>query len=78
MPTFHELQAQRQALQDELDELEEAADSLADKLRGGITIDADELAAHHEQFAWLQRQRAGLLVVLGETERGLLALDADD
>ena len=77
MATFHELQTQQRALLDDLDELEEATDALAERLRGFAETDADEFADHHDRLAWLQRQRAGLLVVLSETERGLLAFDND-
>ncbi len=78
MATFHELQTQQRALLDDLDELEEATDALAARLRGFVETDADEFADHHDRLAWLQRQRAGLLVVLSETERGLLAFDNDN
>lgn len=78
MATFHELQTQQRALLDDLDELEEATDALAGMLRGFVETDTDEFADHHERLAWLQRQRAGLLVVLNETERSLLAFDASD
>lgn len=78
MATFHELQTQQRALLDDLDELEEASDALAEMLRGFTETDADEFADHHERLAWLQRQRAGVLVVLSETERELLAFDASD
>lgn len=77
MATFHELQTQQRALLDDLDELEEATDALTERLRGFAEKDTDEFADHHERLAWLQRQRAGLLVVLSETERGLLAFDND-
>lgn len=77
MATFHELQTQQRALLDDLDELEEATDALTERLRGFAETDTDEFVEHHERLAWLQRQRAGLLVVLSETERGLLAFDND-
>lgn len=77
MATFHELQTQQRALLDDLDELEEATDALAARLRGCAETDTDEFTDHHDRLAWLQRQRAGLLVVLSETERGLLAFDND-
>jgi chromosome segregation ATPase len=76
MATFHELQTQQRALLDDLDELEEATDALAERLRGLVETDTDECTDHQEQLAWLQRQRAGLLVVLSETERALLMFDA--
>lgn len=76
MATFHELQTQRRALLEDLDELEEATDVLAEQLHSSAETDTDEFADHQERLAWLQRQRAGLLVVLSETERGLLAFDA--
>lgn len=79
MTTFHELQTQRRTLLDDLEDLEEATDALVERLRGftETETDSDEFIAHQEQLAWLQRQRAGLLVVLNETERGLLAFDSD-
>ncbi|CDH45993.1 hypothetical protein [Candidatus Contendibacter odensensis] len=76
MATFHELQTQQRALLDNLDELEEATDALTERLHG--FADTDEFTNHQEQLAWLHRQRAGLLVVLSETERSLLTFDVRD
>lgn len=75
MTTFIELQIQQRTFLDDLDELETALSLLVEKSSSGVKMDADEYADHQEQLAWLHRQRAGLLVVLSETERGLLAFD---
>ena len=74
MMTFIELQIQQRTLLDDLDELETAVSLLVEK-SNGLEMDEDEAADHQQQLAWLNRQHAGLLVVLSETERGLLAFD---
>lgn len=78
MATFHDLRIRRRELLDDLDELETSVAELTVVLRESVAIDADELTDHHQQLAWLHRQRAGLLVVLSETERALLEFGADD
>jgi hypothetical protein len=78
MTTFVELQIQQRTLLDDLEELETAVSLLVEKSSNGLEMDDDESADHQEQLAWLHRQRAGLLVVLSETERGLLAFDDSD
>lgn len=78
MVTFHDLRIRRRELLDDLDELETSVAELTVVLSETTTIDADELADHRERLAWLHRQRAGLLVVLSETERVLLEFGADD
>lgn len=78
MTTFHQLRIQRRELLDDLDELEVSVAELTVVLSEVIAIDADELTDHHQRLAWLDRQRAGLLVVLSETERALLEFGADD
>lgn len=71
---FHTLRSQQRDLLDELDELEEAVMELTALLEN--TVEDDEaFADRHERLAWLHRQRAGVMVVLGETERALLAFD---
>jgi chromosome segregation ATPase len=77
MATFHELQNRRQDLLNDLDELEEAAAELTTALTAPDPDDEETLDKQRQHLAWLDRQRAGLLVVLSETERALLAFDAD-
>lgn len=77
MATFHELQNRRQDLLNDLDELEEAAAELTTALTAPDLGDEETLDKQRQHLAWLDRQRAGLLVVLSETERALLAFDAD-
>jgi hypothetical protein len=68
-----ELRIRRRDLGDELDDLAEVIAELTAGLRDGEP-DADEHAERRERLAWLSRQQAGVLAVLGETERALLAL----
>jgi hypothetical protein len=77
MATFHDLRIRRRELLDDLDELEASVVELTVVLSESVAVDTDELTDHHERLAWLHRQRAGLLVVLSETERALLEFDAD-
>lgn len=77
MAIIHDLYIQRRALLDELDEIEEAVVALAETLRGFTGADDDEFADQRDQLARLRRQHAGVLVVLNETERALLASGAD-
>lgn len=70
---FPALQIRRQELLDELDELEEAVTELIVWLRDAVEVEADALAERQERLAWLYRQQAGVLAVLSETERALLA-----
>lgn len=70
--TPYHLHAQRQELLNQLDELEAsttmmAAPAVADMLE--MEEDNDPQA----RLAWLERQRIGVLVLLNETERKLLA-----
>lgn len=78
MTTFHQLRIQRRELLDDLDELEISVAELTVVLSESVAIDTDELTDHHQRLAWLHRQRAGLLVVLSETERALLAFGASE
>jgi hypothetical protein len=71
---FHALRSQQRDLLDELDELEEAVMELTAVLENTVEDD-EEFTDRHERLAWLHRQRAGVMVVLGETERALLAFD---
>lgn len=71
--SFPVLQIRRQELLDELDELEEAVTELIVWLRDAVEVEADALAERQERLAWLYRQQAGVLAVLSETERALLA-----
>jgi hypothetical protein len=68
-----ELQIRRRDLGNEWDELAEVIAELTTGLRDAEP-DADDLAERQERLAWLSRQQTGVLVVLGETERALLAL----
>lgn len=77
MATFQELQTQQQDLLNDLDELEEAVAELTAALAVPDPDDEDMQAKQRQHLAWLERQRAGLLVVLSETERTLLQLDSD-
>jgi hypothetical protein len=77
MATFHDLRIRRRELLDDLDELEASVMELTVVLSESVAVDTNELTDHHERLAWLHRQRAGLLVVLSETERALLEFDAD-
>ena len=77
MTTFIKLQIQQRMLLDDLEELEMAVSLLVEKSNNGLEMDEDEATDHQQQLAWLNRQRAGLLVVLSETERGLMAFDHD-
>ena len=68
---IHALRIRQQELLDELDDLEQAVNELA-----ALAMDpeeSDENEARRERLAWLSRQQAGVLVVLSETERALLA-----
>ena len=80
MATFHELQTQQRIALDDLGELEAAVEALIETLHNlnETEADNDDIAEHHDRLAWLHRQRAGLLVVLSETERALLAADSRD
>lgn len=84
MASFQELQRQRRDLLNELEELEEAVAELIDTpattvIAGeGDKDDDDQAEKRNRHLAWLERQRAGLLVVLNETERALLRLDEPD
>jgi hypothetical protein len=74
MAIFHELRSQERELLEQLDELEEAVVELTALLKNAVKDDED-YDDQHERLAWLHRQHAGVLVVLGETERALLAFD---
>ena len=78
MTTFHQLRIQRRELLDDLEELDVSVAELTVVLSESVAIDTDELADYHQRLAWLHRQRAGLLVVLNETERALLAFDESE
>lgn len=75
MAIFHELRSQQRELLDQLDELEEAVAELTALLESAAEGDDEDFDDRHERLAWLHRQHAGVLVVLGETERALLAFD---
>lgn len=68
-----ELRTRRRDLGDELDDLAEVIAELTAGLRDAEP-DADDLAERRERLAWLHRRQAGVLAVLGETERALLVL----
>lgn len=75
MPTFHDLRAQRRALLNDLETLETDITAQTAMLNAASTsaISGDP----DDHLAWLQRQRAGLLVLLSEAERALLEFSAD-
>ena len=77
MATFHDLRLRRRELLDELEELEEAVAELTAILHETVDIDDEQRSEHHERLVWLQRQQAGALVVLSETERVLLTFGTD-
>lgn len=77
MATFHDLRLRRRELLDELEELEEAVAELTAILHEAVDIDDEQRIEHHERLTWLQRQQAGALVVLSETERVLLTFGTD-
>ncbi|TVR61408.1 MAG: hypothetical protein EA420_11965 [Candidatus Competibacteraceae bacterium] len=77
MTTFHDLRLRRLELLEELDELEAAVEELTIVLSASVALDSDESIDRHERRAWLQRQHAGVLVILSETERALLEFSAD-
>jgi response regulator RpfG family c-di-GMP phosphodiesterase len=77
MATFHDLRLRRRELLDELEELEEAVAELTAILHEAVDIDDEQRIEHHERLVWLQRQQAGALVVLSETERVLLTFGTD-
>lgn len=78
MPTFHDLRSRRRELLDELEEMEQAVAELTTLLDGIVEPAPEEFIEHHERRAWLQRQHAGVLVILHETERALLEFGLDD
>lgn len=78
MTTFHLLRSQRQDLLNNLDELDAAVAEINAALTTSASDDEDALADQRRHLDWLARQRAGLLVVLSETERALLELGVDD
>lgn len=75
MVIFHELHSQQRELLEQLDELEEAVIELTALLESVVEGDEEDLTDRHERLAWLHRQQAGVRVLLGETERALLALE---
>ena len=71
---LHELRRQQRDLLEQRDELDEAVTELTVLLQAFIGDgDDQEFIERRERLAWLQRQHAGVLVMLGETERALLA-----
>ena len=74
MAIFHELRIQQRELLEQLDELEEAVVELTALLEV-VEDDEEAFTERHERLAWLHRQQAGVRVMLGETERALLALE---
>ena len=73
MVIFHELRIQQRELLEQLDELEEAVVELTALLEV-VEDDEEALTERRTRLAWLHRQQAGVRVMLGETERALLAL----
>ncbi|MDG4555108.1 MAG: hypothetical protein P9E24_12835 [Candidatus Competibacter sp.] len=77
MATFRDLRLRRRELLDELEELEAAVAELTAILHESVEIDDEQRIEHRERLVWLQRQQAGALVVLSETERVLLTFGTD-
>jgi hypothetical protein len=75
MAIFHQLRIQQRELLDQLDELEEAVVEVTALLDNVVEDDIEDFDEHRERLTWLYRQQAGVRVILGETERALLALD---
>ena len=78
MPTFHDLRIRRRELLDELEQMEATVAELTAMLDGIAEPIPEEFVEHHEHRAWLQRQQAGVLVILSETERALLEFGVDE
>ena len=78
MATFHELRTRRLELLNDLVELEEAIAECGDLAAQAALNDLDEPNDRSDRLPWLQRQHAGVLVLLSETERALLEFDAED
>lgn len=74
MAIFHELRIRQRELLEQLDELDEAVVELTALLESVVADDEEDFTERHERLAWLHRQQAGVRVMLGETERALLAL----
>lgn len=75
MAIFHEMRIQQRELLDQLNELEEAVVELTALLASSVEDDDEDFTERRERLAWLHRQQAGVRVILGETERGLLGFD---
>ncbi|MFZ1325195.1 MAG: hypothetical protein WAT67_04080 [Candidatus Contendobacter sp.] len=73
MATFHGLRAQRRELLNDLETLETDITAQTAMLNTASAVSGDP----DDHLAWLQRQRAGLLVLLSEAERALLEFSAD-
>ncbi|MBL8250327.1 MAG: hypothetical protein JNK31_01525 [Candidatus Competibacter sp.] len=76
MATFHELKTRRRDLLNDLDELDDSIAGLTETLKQAVT-GADASDPQRQHLGWLERQRAGLLVMLNEVERGLLEFGED-
>lgn len=70
--TPYHLYAQRQELLNQLDELETSTTTVIAPLVAGM-MEMEEDSDSQARLAWLERQRIGVLVLLNETERKLLA-----
>lgn len=77
MAIIHELKTRRRDLLNDLDELDDSIAALTEALTGAATGDEDALDERRQHLGWLERQRAGLLVVLNETDRALLESGED-
>lgn len=76
MAMSHELRLRQRELLDQLEELDEAVTELTALLRDYAgDDDDDDVMEQREHLAWLHRQQAGVLVILSETERVLVASD---
>ena len=77
MALFHELKTRHRDLLNDLDALDDSIAELSDTLKTAPTGDEDALDSQRQHLGWLERQRAGLLVMLNETERALLEAGED-
>ncbi|MBL8258730.1 MAG: hypothetical protein JNM60_02815 [Candidatus Competibacteraceae bacterium] len=77
MAIVHELKTRHRDLLNDLDELDDSIAELSDTLNTAPTGDEDLLDNRRQHLGWLERQRAGLLVMLNETERALLEAGED-
>ncbi|MBK8182183.1 MAG: hypothetical protein IPK63_04410 [Candidatus Competibacteraceae bacterium] len=78
MSSFHALKIRRRELLEELEKIDEAMTEVAGVLEGVTEPVPEEFIEYYEHRSWLQRQHAGTVVILNETERALLEFGVDD